>query len=81
VGEGAQGDVAIVRRLKEPADKMLLIVKIQKSFNQKEYMDAKEEADKLKKYNHPNIVKVVETFDIPAGHVKLHAIVMEYCNG
>jgi serine/threonine protein kinase len=33
------------------------------------------------KYNHPNIVQVVETFDMHAGHIKLHCIVMEYCNG
>jgi serine/threonine protein kinase len=81
LGGGAQGDVIVVRRLKEPADKMLLIVKVQKSFDKDDYLAAKEEAARLKKYNHPNIVKVVETFDVAAGHIKLCAIVMEYCNG
>jgi len=72
--------VIVVRRLKEPADKMLLILKMQKSLKIKDCEDSKEEAANLKNYDHPNIVKVVETFDMP-GDPMVHTIVMEYCNG
>ena len=74
----------VVRRLKEPADRMLLIVKVQIRPDDEMFKDSVEEAARLKKYNHPNIIKVIETFDIKLGHLKgakLHAIVMDYCNG
>jgi len=60
---------------------MLLIRKVKRSFSEEEHLRVKEDAAKLMQYNHPNIVKVVETFDLPGDHIKLHAIIMEYCNG
>ena len=79
IGQGGQGTAYIVRRWKEPADKMLLIVKMHNSAA--DYAEAKEESKRLREYEHENIVKVVDTFDIPFGPKKIHAIVMEYCNG
>ena len=79
IGHGGQGTAYIVRRWKEPADKMLLIVKTHNCLD--DYPEAKEESKRLREYDHENIVKVVETFDISYPPKKVHAIVMEYCNG
>jgi serine/threonine protein kinase len=77
VGRGGQGSAAIVRRWKDPADKMLLIMKMNNCID--DYDIAKEEAKRLREYDHENIVKVVDTFDYLKN--KLHAIIMEFCNG
>ena len=68
-----------MRRWKNPADKMLLIAKMHNHVS--DYELAKEESKRLGVYEHENIVRLVDTFDISAGHKKMHAIVMEYCNG
>lgn len=79
VGSGGQGTATIVRRCKEPADRMLFILKTHNLPS--DYNLAREESKRLREYQHENIVKVEETFDIPFGLQKVHAIVMEYCNG
>lgn len=80
IGKGGQGTAEIVRRWKDPADKMLLIKKMHNMIS--DYEMAVKESKRLSEYDHPNIVKLVDTFDIEfAGKKKLHNIIMEYCNG
>lgn len=80
IGKGGQGTAEIVRRWKDPADKMLLIKKMHNMIS--DYDLAVNESKRLSEYDHPNIVKLVDTFDIQfAGKKKFHVIIMEYCNG
>jgi hypothetical protein len=65
LGKGGQGTAAIVRRWKDPADKMLLIVKVHNQIS--DYEMAKEESKRLREFDHENIVRVVDTFDISFG--------------
>lgn len=58
---------------------MLLIVKTHNYLD--DYPEAKKESKRLREYDHRNIVKVVDTFDVSCPPKKQHAIVMEYCNG
>lgn len=79
---GAGGFGAAYLTEKEDCDEKFVI---KTHFHKKDmnlYQNAKDEAAKLARFNHPNLAKFVESFDIKErdGNTT-HVIVLEFCNG
>ena len=70
------GDAYKVERV---SDGKIFIAKVNRKADQ--YEDAEKEAMRLKKYDHKNIVRYIDSFSQGSGIFKAFVIIMEFCDG